>query len=96
MDKSWDFWGQLRIIIGQIFGRIFGGNGRIFGIRPKPIFPVSVVHYNNVNAMIEHEANKLFSFLTGIKFQKGFKMTHFFFLLNIVGLVAKISLRNKH
>ena len=62
--------GKKWAISGQLFGRIFGENGQIFGIRPKPIFPVSVVHYNNVNAMIEHEANKLFSFLTGIKFQK--------------------------
>ena len=26
--------------------QIFGENGRIFGIRPKLIFPVSVVHYS--------------------------------------------------
>ena len=37
--------GKKWVISGQLFGRIFGENGRIFGIRPKPIFPVSVVHY---------------------------------------------------
>ena len=38
--KSGGFEGK----IGLMIGYIFGGNGRIFGIRPKPIFPVSVVH----------------------------------------------------
>ena len=36
--KSGGFGGKIRLMIGYIFGRIFG-------IRPKPIFPLSVVHY---------------------------------------------------
>ena len=42
--KKWGFEGKIGLMIGYILGRTFGGNGRIFSIRPKPIFHVSVVH----------------------------------------------------